>query len=134
MTNFTETPEAAARRMARRLRAVEQLVEGRSSTHTVTVQALLTAMGKADETAPADELPEGFTAHTCVSLRCPVCGYFHDEDEGYSAHFSSVEEAIGSVRGYDWRQLRDGRLICSDEDEDHKALIDTVGLAPDDAP
>jgi hypothetical protein len=132
MTDFTETPEAAARRMARRLLAVERLCSGRPGYHTIAIKELLTAMSEADQADP--ELPDGFTAHTCVTLKCPLCGYFHDEDEGYSAHFSSVEEALGNVRGYDWRPLRDGRVLCPSDDEDHKALIDTVGLAPDDAP
>ncbi|CAL9530092.1 zinc finger domain-containing protein [Streptomyces sp. enrichment culture] len=52
-----ETPEAAARRFARRLAAVERLCSGRPGYHTITVKALLTAMSEADddqadETAP----------------------------------------------------------------------------------
>ncbi|AGK80421.1 hypothetical protein SFUL_5533 [Streptomyces microflavus DSM 40593] len=46
-TDGVELPEAAARRFARRLRAVEQLCAGRPGYHTVTVKHLLTAMGEA---------------------------------------------------------------------------------------
>ncbi|MGW3711368.1 hypothetical protein ACWDN6_14620 [Streptomyces albogriseolus] len=44
-----ETPEAAARRFARRLAAVERLCAGRPGYHTITVKALLTAMSNPDE-------------------------------------------------------------------------------------
>lgn len=48
-TDGTEAAEDTARRFARRLRAVEQLCGGRPGYHTVTVKALLTAMGEADD-------------------------------------------------------------------------------------
>lgn len=48
-TDTAEGPEDAARRFARRLRAVELLCAGRPGYHTITVKALLTAMGEADE-------------------------------------------------------------------------------------
>ncbi|WP_127468670.1 hypothetical protein [Streptomyces sp. B27] len=49
----TEAPEDAARRFARRLHAVELLCSGRPGYHTITVKALLTAMGEADDEQPA---------------------------------------------------------------------------------
>jgi hypothetical protein len=48
-TDMTETPEDTARRFARRLAAVEALCSGRPGYHTITVKALLTAMGRDDE-------------------------------------------------------------------------------------
>ncbi|MGW1151995.1 zinc finger domain-containing protein [Streptomyces rubiginosohelvolus] len=44
-----EAAEDTARRFAGRLAAVEQLCSGRPGYHTVTVKALLTAMGEADD-------------------------------------------------------------------------------------
>ncbi|MFI0593674.1 zinc finger domain-containing protein [Streptomyces griseus] len=52
-TDGTEASEDAARRFARRLRAVELLCSGRPGYHVITVKALLTAMGEADEQPPA---------------------------------------------------------------------------------
>lgn len=52
-TDLTETADDAARRFARRLHAVERLCSGRPGYHTITVKALLTAMGDADEPTPA---------------------------------------------------------------------------------
>ncbi|MFB6424670.1 hypothetical protein ACFCXC_14940 [Streptomyces microflavus] len=49
----TEAPEDATRRFARRLHAVELLCSGRPGYHTITVKALLTAMGEADDEQPA---------------------------------------------------------------------------------
>ncbi|MFD3790804.1 hypothetical protein [Streptomyces cyaneofuscatus] len=56
-TDGTEAAEDTARRFARRLAAVEQLCSGRPGYHTVTVKALLTAMGEADE--EGQEQPPG---------------------------------------------------------------------------
>ncbi|WP_430479331.1 zinc finger domain-containing protein [Streptomyces sp. P11-1] len=55
--DMVEGPEDAARRFARRLRAVELLCSGRPGYHTITVKALLTAMGEADE--DGQEQPPG---------------------------------------------------------------------------
>ncbi|MFJ9890857.1 hypothetical protein ACIQRW_34105 [Streptomyces sp. NPDC091287] len=52
-TDQTEGPEAAARRFARRIHAVERLCSGRPGYHTITVKALLTAMSEADDETPA---------------------------------------------------------------------------------
>lgn len=52
-TDQTEGPEAAARRFARRLHAVERLCSGRPGYHTITVKTLLTAMSEADDETPA---------------------------------------------------------------------------------
>ncbi|MGW5852122.1 hypothetical protein ACWFQ8_29950 [Streptomyces sp. NPDC055254] len=76
-------------------------------------------------------LPDGFTAHTCISAKCALCGYFHDEDEGATVHFESLAEAHSILRSFDWVVLADGRPLCQSDDEDHKALKLTVGLAPD---
>lgn len=76
-------------------------------------------------------LPDGFTANTCISVQCALCGYFHDEDEGYRVHFDTVEEARSSVVGHDWYALRDGRVLCPSDDHDHEALKQVVGLAAD---
>lgn len=56
-TDLTETPEDAIRRFARRLVAVEQLCAGRPGYHTITVKALLTAMGDADDSQEQSGLP-----------------------------------------------------------------------------
>ncbi|MEU3346391.1 hypothetical protein ABZ723_15675 [Streptomyces sp. NPDC006700] len=48
-TASEESPTDAARRFARRLAAVERLCSGRPGYHTITVKALLTAMGEADD-------------------------------------------------------------------------------------
>ncbi|MFJ3834483.1 hypothetical protein ACIPY6_03080 [Streptomyces sp. NPDC090054] len=76
-------------------------------------------------------LPEGFTAHTCVSVQCTLCGYFYDEDEGYRAHVDSAEEARSSVVGHGWHALRDGRVLCPADDPDHEGIKAAVGLAPE---
>ncbi|MCI4045454.1 hypothetical protein [Streptomyces sp. TRM75563] len=56
-----EAAEDAARRFARRLRAVELLCSGRPGYHAITVKALLTAMGEADEEGQEPPLLDPFT-------------------------------------------------------------------------
>ncbi|MFH9295642.1 hypothetical protein [Streptomyces sp. NPDC017520] len=60
-THGTEVAEDAARRFARRLRAVELLCSGRPGYHAITVKALLTAMGEADEEGQEPPLLDPFT-------------------------------------------------------------------------
>lgn len=60
-TDGAQAAEDAARRFARRLRAVELLCAGRPGYHAITVKALLTAMGEADEEGQEPPLLDPFT-------------------------------------------------------------------------
>ncbi|MET9923306.1 MULTISPECIES: hypothetical protein [unclassified Streptomyces] len=60
-TDGVESSQDAARRFARRLRAVEQLCAGRPGYHAITVKALLTAMGEAGEEGQEPPFLDPFT-------------------------------------------------------------------------
>ncbi|MFD3646347.1 hypothetical protein ACFWUT_23485 [Streptomyces cyaneofuscatus] len=127
-----DTPERAIGTRTGLLRAALILDERAETTQTalVTAGSVITrhlADGIAKEPA---QLPDGITAHNCVTLKCPLCGYFHDEDEGYTVHFDSVAEAQNIAHSHEWRVLADGRVICPSDDEDHQALQRDIGLAP----
>ncbi|MGR3875738.1 hypothetical protein ACUXZZ_45215 (plasmid) [Streptomyces graminifolii] len=78
------------------------------------------------------ELPDGFTRHTCVTVKCAVCGYGYDETE-YDHHFPGLGDALDGVVGSGWDELKDGRVLCETQDEKHNELRQTVGVVdPDD--
>jgi hypothetical protein len=76
------------------------------------------------------ELPCGFKRTTAVTVDCAACGYHFDETEFIHA-FDSVEEAVDTVVGAGWDELRDGRVVCEDHDEKHEALRSEVGVVND---
>jgi hypothetical protein len=76
------------------------------------------------------QLPGGFKRTTAVTVDCAACGYHFDETEFIHA-FDSVEEAVDTVVGAGWDELRDGRVICEDQDEKHEALRSEVGVVND---
>ncbi|MFM9602713.1 3'-5' exonuclease [Streptomyces turgidiscabies] len=67
-------------------------------------------------------LPGGFTAETCVTVKCVVCEYEFDEDDSHIVHFEDLDTAHATLRGYDWTVLADGSAICPDDDAEHQAL------------
>ncbi|MCL6733325.1 PGDYG domain-containing protein [Streptomyces neyagawaensis] len=79
---------------------------------------------------PAIPLPAGFRSEQLVAVRCAACEYEYDEDESYTCYFNSVEQATTCVRDAGWTVLKDGRVLCTaEDDEDHDELRRTVGIA-----
>lgn len=77
-------------------------------------------------------LPAGFERKTCVTVACTACGYPYDEAE-FTMHFPSAGEAVNHVVSDGWDELKDGRVLCMRDDEQHNELRDTVGVNdPDD--
>lgn len=74
----------------------------------------------------AETLPDGFRRDTCVAVKCAVCDYEYDEDECYTAHFTSVKQATDTVRDAGWTVLSDGRVLCQSDDDEHQALLDAL--------
>lgn len=72
-----------------------------------------------------------FKTHTCVEIRCNVCGYIHDEDDDGIRHFDNRAAAIEQVGYYGWTATAetiaddtavfDGYAICSTDDAVHDA-------------
>jgi hypothetical protein len=77
------------------------------------------------------ELPDGFERHTCITVKCAVCGYRYDESE-YDHHFPGLGDAIDGAIGSGWDELKDGRLLCETSDEKHNELRQTVGVVDSD--
>ncbi|MGW3847152.1 hypothetical protein [Streptomyces fagopyri] len=75
-------------------------------------------------------LPAGFTASTCLTVKCAVCEYEFDEDEDHTIHFVSVEQAHQVLRDHGWTVLDDGRAVCDHDDEQHVALLPPAADAP----
>lgn len=73
-TDLTEAPEDTIRRFARRLHAVERLCGGRPGYHTITVKALLTAMGEADQ----EDIPAARCTCTDAGAAFAPAGHYAD--------------------------------------------------------
>ena len=78
---------------------------------------------------PAVPLPGGFRSEQLVAVKCATCEYEYDEDESYTCYFNSVEQATTCVRDAGWTVLKDGRVLCPADDEDHAELRRNVGIA-----
>jgi hypothetical protein len=103
----------------------EQITDDLTDACSDELDRLYTLASQADRV-----LPDGLTAHTCVTAKCAACGYDHGEDEGITAHFPSQADAYSILRGFDWTVLADGRVICPSGGADHDDLKKAVGLAP----
>jgi hypothetical protein len=69
------------------------------------------------------------TPHTCITIRCDVCGYVYDQDE-YTVHFTDVAEARKTVEQLGWLITTDRRVVCPVQDEEHQAAHDALMPPP----
>ncbi|MFD6874517.1 MULTISPECIES: hypothetical protein [unclassified Streptomyces] len=99
--------------------------EGRDWIRAAVAAGILAPHGQEEAAA----LPAGFTAHTCVTVTCAACGYFHDEDEGVHHHFTSLADALSILSSFDWVVLADGRALCPAGGSDHDELKAATGEA-----
>lgn len=53
----------------------------------------------------------GFPEETCFTAVCDKCGE-RFEDDGYTAHFTTVQAASSSVEDADWLVKADGSVYC----------------------
>jgi hypothetical protein len=130
-----EVPTAfrVAADIAESLRQFEPATGARKAaqiSENVGILRVAAALRQLADGQPTVELPGGFKRTTAVTVDCAACGYHFGETEFIHA-FDSVEEATDTVVGAGWDELRDGRVVCEDQDEKHQALRSEVGVVND---
>ncbi|GCD37999.1 hypothetical protein OEIGOIKO_05809 [Streptomyces chrestomyceticus JCM 4735] len=60
--------------------------------------------------------------HTCITLTCDVCTEPY-APEDYTVHFDSITDAISHSRTSGWTATAEGRVVCSLQDNAHRAAI-----------
>lgn len=63
--------------------------------------------------------------HACITVACDVCKYAYDEEE-YTAHFASLDEARKVLTGTGWTITADRKVFCASDDMEHQAALDAL--------
>lgn len=75
----------------------------------------LRLLRKHDEDRAADAVARQLDA-PCWTIRCDgECGYVLDEDEDGLVHFLSADEALRTVRDWEWRLIDHEHVLCPDD-------------------
>ena len=61
--------------------------------------------------------------HTCITVACDVCKYAYDEDESYTVHFDTVDQARTILHPEGWLITADRKVFCASGDIEHQAAI-----------